>query len=135
MREIVREPSNRFDWWIMKTFNVLPTDERYLSLTSEQKDFIWENFLVDHPEDEKKIKNKMFDPDFDEEWEALGKEKSDGDDSDVMDDIDDDDDFSDIQTNYAKFLKSRPDLELEVETQKKEAPTPSDKKTEDWEEV
>jgi hypothetical protein len=57
----------------MKTFNLLPNDERIQGLTEEQIDFIWCSLMID----DAKAKGKTevyIDPDFDEEWNKLEKE-------------------------------------------------------------
>ncbi|MBD1372592.1 hypothetical protein IC620_09520 [Hazenella sp. IB182357] len=71
MRQIASHPEIRFDLWIMKQFQVLPTDPRYLSLTQEQRDLLWEGFLLDHPEIEKKMEQTMQDDDFEQAYQAL----------------------------------------------------------------
>jgi len=68
MREIARLPQARFDWWIQKTFNVLPTDSRFLDLTSEQKELIYEHLLIDNP-DLAKNSESYYDPEFEDLWE------------------------------------------------------------------
>src|SRR5690606_9486110 len=96
---------NRFDWWIMKNFNVLPTDERFLNLTAEQREFIWEQYLIDNPDLDKKI--KQYDPDFEKEWEELGEVE------DVKTDNSSPDDMElDIEKTMEEFLQERPDMAL-----------------------
>lgn len=113
MKEIVKEAQNRFDWWILKTWNVLPTDERYINLTEEQKEFLWENFLLDHPEIQKKLENRFYDPDFDKEWEKLGNGDEEEEKAETSDDFDEaEDDYSELEAVYSDFLASREDLSI-----------------------
>jgi hypothetical protein len=51
-------------WWVQKTFQVLPTDERFKALTQEQLDILWEQYLLDHPDIEKKTEEVFHDPDY-----------------------------------------------------------------------
>lgn len=108
MREIAKEPQNRFDYWIMKTFTVLPTDERFINLTAEQKELLWENYLIENPEIEKQLNRKIYDPDFEKEWEALDDEN--GKDTDMEDS--DDDDFASAEENFAKYVEGNSNLKL-----------------------
>ena len=129
MRAIAEESDNRFDWWIMKTFNVLPTDERFRELTTFQRDFIWENFLLDNPEIEAKLKKaNEDDPDFNREWEELDKEEK-----RVEEDVD-----SDVaEKAFEDYLKNN-DLDIpDVDEilRRKGIVLPKANEVDDWEEV
>lgn len=67
IKKIADNPEIKFDLWLMKRFNVLPTDERFLNLTYEQRELLWEDYLNDHPEIRKRIEN--YDPEFEKVWE------------------------------------------------------------------
>jgi hypothetical protein len=77
----------RFQWWIQTKWQVLPTDPRFMDLTTEQMDLMYEHFLIDskptiglptktyHDPDYAKEENiqhdeKYHDPDFDDAWNA-----------------------------------------------------------------
>lgn len=135
MKEIARESDNRFDWWIMKQFQVLPTDERFINLTEEQKELIWQHYLLDNPEIAKKV--SQFDPEFEEEWNSLGKDEETSKPEETYEDID-------IEQSMEEFLKERPEMSLPenyIEQKLKERginlEKPKDNKptTEEWEEV
>jgi hypothetical protein len=49
IKEIAKSPKARFEWWVQTKFNVLPTDSRYIDLTEEQLDLMWEHYLIDNP--------------------------------------------------------------------------------------
>jgi hypothetical protein len=68
LKEIAQLSEARFDWWIQKNFQVLPTDDRFTNLTLEQKDLMYEHFLLDNPELTKKD-TKARDDSFDEEYD------------------------------------------------------------------
>jgi hypothetical protein len=86
MEEIAKTNIARFEWWIQKSFHVLPTDERFLSLTEQQMDLLYEHFKIDHPElrEDDKARDSEYDeaqdgmqmeqhehyedPDFDKAW-------------------------------------------------------------------
>lgn len=118
----------------MKTFNVLPTDERFLNLTAEQKEFLWQNYLLDHPEIERKINGKIYDPDFEKEWESMDVEtteedaKKDGEAQELY--VPEDEDFSAVEESFAKFLEERPDLKIDEDKLQQLVNDP-----EEWEEV
>lgn len=76
-------------WAILKYFRVLPTDPRFLSLTTEQLDYIYESFILDGELRQKKneeatIKQNVsptnigtteyFDPEFEELWNEIEEE-------------------------------------------------------------
>ena len=102
----------------MKEWKVLPTDPRFLELTSEQKDFLWDNFLIDNPEIEKKLKNRFDDEEFDEEWDKLDEdtpEDSQEHSQDVVNSSEGNSDSEGFETEikaYESFLNERKDLEL-----------------------
>lgn len=50
MKELAKSNLARFDWWIQTKFNVLPTDERFINLTDEQKELLLEHYLIDNPD-------------------------------------------------------------------------------------
>lgn len=98
----------------MQKFNVLPTDERFLSLTEEQKEFIWENYLLDNPDLKKKLQNRFHDSEFDEIWDNLEKAPSeDAQDGSVVSEEDNtEEDYSDVVSNYNEFLEENDSLSL-----------------------
>ena len=76
----------RFQWWVQKTFNVLPTDSRFTDLTEEQLDLMFQHYLLDA----KPVKTKKSaedpdyeepehydDPDFEAEWKKAEDEDQD----------------------------------------------------------
>lgn len=114
MKEIVKEAQNRFDYWIMEKWQVLPTDERFLNLTEEQRDFLWENFLLDHPEIQKQLENRFYDPEFDKEWEKLDKEEDQDTNSEDLEGAETvEDEFIGFEDVYKEFLDSHEDLSIE----------------------
>jgi len=66
MKEIAKTSQARFEWWVQTKFNVLPTDPRYRSLTTEQFDLMYHHFLIDNPEEEDVVKAAS-DPDYKED--------------------------------------------------------------------
>jgi len=80
MTEIAKSDQARFEWWIQTKWQVLPTDPRYLDLTEEQKDLMFEHYKLDNTdtvthkagevnEEGAVIEPEHFDdPDFDKEW-------------------------------------------------------------------
>ncbi len=105
IKAIASDSENRFDWWIQKTFSVLPTDQRFLDLTSEQRELLWENFLLDNPEIAKKLKDRFHDPEFDEIWEAMSEESQEGAEDPESDslDISDPEDLEELEDTYKEF--------------------------------
>ena len=73
MTEIAKISEARFQWWVQKTFNVLPTDSRYLDLTMEQLDLMYEHFLLDNPLPNEG-NNKARDGDYDKEYSSTDRE-------------------------------------------------------------
>lgn len=134
LKELAKLPESRFEAWIWKTWNVLPTDERYLNLTEEQRKILWEDFLLDHPEISKEInKQKTYDPDFDKEWEKLMAEAE----SDAIDDFDDDfSEFKDVEEAFQSFVEQH---DLHTESDEKLKQRLENRKLynseEEWEEV
>lgn len=115
MKEIAQHPENRFDWWIMKTFMVLPTDQRFLDLTPEQRELLWEHYLLDNPELAKKIENRINDPEFEKEWEELAYEEAQNSFENEVKVVKTDnaqDGFDEIEKAYEKYLQQNKDLEL-----------------------
>lgn len=76
MKEIAQHPENRFDTWILKTWRVLPTNPDFINLTEEQREWLWQDYLLDHPEIAKKIAEAN-DTEFQEEWDKMDKENPD----------------------------------------------------------
>lgn len=76
MKEIAQHPENRFDTWILKTWRVLPTSPDFINLTEEQRELLWQDYLIDNPEIAKKI-NQANDTDFQDEWEKMDKDNPD----------------------------------------------------------
>lgn len=70
IKDIAFSEESRFLWGIQKYFRVLPTDPRFLSLTTEQLDLMYENMLIDQGRYDKngnlKTDKKPIDKDFDE---------------------------------------------------------------------
>ena len=65
---------------------MLPTESRFLDLTEEQLELMYQHYLIDNPPKAEKTNSAhdpeyeeppeaFYDPDFDEEWEKLGKEE------------------------------------------------------------
>jgi len=102
----------------MKEWRVLPTDPRFLDLTAEQKDFLWDNYLIDHPEIEKKIRNRFDDEEFDKEWDTLDGDTPENAQERSQDDVNSSEGNSDQESfgneikAYESFLNERKDLEL-----------------------
>jgi hypothetical protein len=71
IQEIAKTNQARFEWWVQKTFNVLPTDDRFLNLTEEQMDLIYEHFKLDHPELDKQQDEKARDSEYDNEQDSI----------------------------------------------------------------
>jgi hypothetical protein len=100
MKEVAKTDQARFEWWLQSKFNILPTDPRYMDLTQEQIDLIYEHYIIDNPPkksaytdadyEKEEAKNAEYnaqqskdegrlplqdherfdDPDFDAEWDA-----------------------------------------------------------------
>lgn len=62
----------RLNAWICKKFNVLPSNPDFQNLTDEQKEWLWEDYLLDNPDIKRKIENAM-DEEFEEDWNNLDK--------------------------------------------------------------
>lgn len=60
-------------WWIRRFYNLPPTDERFLNLTSEQIELELENHLIDNPELRKEFYS---DPYYEEAEQRAIKEDS-----------------------------------------------------------
>lgn len=71
LQEIAKTNQARFEWWVQKTFSVLPTDDKFLNLTEEQMDLMYEHFKLDHPELQKQEDNKARDSDYDNEQDGI----------------------------------------------------------------
>lgn len=131
--EIAKEPEIRFDLWIMKTWKVLPTDPRYLDLTEEQRELLWEDFLIDHPEIREEInkRGKVYDDDFDELWESLDKlENTSEGDWEVIEDTDVDVDA--VSDNFKAFIEEKNlDIQYDPSVERLLKSSPAD----EWEEV
>lgn len=74
----------RFQWWIQTNFKVLPTDPRFMDLTDEQVELMFQHFLIDNPTVKKKVENedgtyaepdRYYDPDFDDAWNDTDEEE------------------------------------------------------------
>lgn len=119
----------------MKTFNVLPTDPKFLDLTEFQREFLWENFLLDNPEIEAKMKKAQEDdPDFDQEWEELDKPDTTNDETFETED----DEFTDAEKAFESFLSNSDDLnipDVDETLRKKGIVLPKTTEVSDWEEV
>jgi hypothetical protein len=98
----------------MKTFNLLPTDQRFLDLTDEQREYIWHNYLIDNPELEKKLKNRFDDPEFDKEWDKLDEEPQEGS-SKPLESLEgngDQEDYDEIEASYEAFIQGNEDMRI-----------------------
>lgn len=97
MDNIVKNPYSRNLWHIMKTFKVLPTDERFTDLTDEQIGFILGNMIYDNKQEEwarKGVKpGSQFEDPEDDYWDK------------------DDEDFEVLKTNH-----DEEDIAKQVET-------------------
>lgn len=76
MKEIAQHPENRFDTWILKTWRVLPTNPDFINLTEEQRELLWQDYLIDNPDVAKKIEQAN-DTDFQDEWNKMDKDNPD----------------------------------------------------------
>lgn len=94
----------------------------------EQRELLWEDFLLDHPEIAEKVKNKVYDEDFDEEWEALEELDTSSEDTEEPDE-------EAIAENFKHFVEEVGlDIEYHPEVQRllnQKQPLIED----DWEEV
>lgn len=119
----------------MKTFRVLPTDSRYQDLTKEQRELLWEDFLLDHPEIAEKVENKIYDDGFDAEWEALEKIGAPSEDPEESKEHEDYEEEEVIAQNFRQFVEETGlDIEYHPEVQRllnQQKPLVED----DWEEV
>jgi len=120
----------------MKQWKVLPTDQRYLDLTDEQRELLWEDFLLDNPDIARKIEAQTQDPEFEKDWENLDNESP--------EEASEEDEWEDISDKLDEFIESKGlDLEVnpEVEEILKRAQAESVEKEKqkladfDWEEV
>lgn len=120
MEKIAKDPSVQFDLWILKTYNILPTDERFQKLTVEQRQLLFHIFLEEHPE----IKNKHYDPEFDEALEQVER------DSINLEDT------RDISEKFEEFVKEHDldDIEYSEEA-KRILEQIKLKQIDDWEEI
>ena len=76
LKEIAKSSLARFEWWIQTKFTVLATDDRFLNLTDEQKDLMYEHYLIDNPAKESDTKDEDYDnAQTDAENEAKGVSK------------------------------------------------------------
>lgn len=108
IKDIVKDPDIMFDLWIMRTWNVLPTDERFQNLTREHKMLLWEDYLLQNPQIAKKIEDS--DPEFEKEWESL-----EGEIDSLESDYEEDEDV--IAEKFEEFVKEKGlDMELKPGT-------------------
>ena len=137
MREIVREPESRFNWWIMKTFKVLPTSPEFQALTGAQRTFIWESYLEDNPKVREKIDRVNYDSGFDEEWDRLDAQKpSEGDEAPDDTNIpDDDEDLSELAQRAYEALQSDDETKLEPARDRLREKGITIDAVDDWQEV
>jgi len=136
MQEIIKEPSNRFDYWIMREWKVLPTSPEFQNLTSDQKEFLWENFLLDNPEISKRLANRFVDEDFDKEFEKTEKAAVEA--QDAYESKTDQDEIDAIEESYSRFTEQDGDLPDYREVLKAKGIVLDNEKLEDdddWEEV
>lgn len=74
MSEIAKSSTARFDWWVQTKFGVLPTDSRFLDLTEEQKDLMYEHFIIDNPTTKEQPDNSQDRDDYEEALNDADKE-------------------------------------------------------------
>lgn len=74
IKEIARDPDMRFDAWILKKWQILPSNPDFLNLTLEQKKWLWEDYLLDNPDVQRKI-DEAQDEEFQKEWNELDSEE------------------------------------------------------------
>ena len=72
MKRLARTPYMRNLWLVMKTFNILPTNEDFRNLSDDQLDIMFYSFEEDHRESERARKgltteNEYYDSSFEEE--------------------------------------------------------------------
>lgn len=116
---------------------MLPTSPDFLNLTEEQREYLWDNFLLDNPKIEQQLKNRFDDPDFDEEWNAMevGSES----------DEENEDDFDDVEQSVGAYFEESEALDMPSVyerlkakgikiPQSGETPVVTSDKIEDWEE-
>jgi len=140
IKAIASDSENRFDWWIQKTFEVLPTDPRYYDLTTEQRELLWEHYLIDNPEVAKKLKDTFYDPEFDEIWDAMAEEAQEGAEgsSGTPLDISDPEDVDVIESVYREFTAGDdelPDYKQVLKARGIVVDNENIDEIEDWEEV
>lgn len=145
MKEIAQHPENRFDTWIMKTWKILPTNPDFINLTEEQREWLWQDYLLDNPEIAKKI-DQSNDTEFEEEWNSMDKDNPESTESDDKGyDIDLSDEFNKFvkDTNMEDIERSPESLAILEKINKSQDSAllnPSDWEevdldSEDWEEV
>lgn len=102
IKKIAQLPEIQFDSWIWRTWRVLPTDDRYLNLTKEQRELLWEDFLLNNPKIAEEIeKEKDYDPEFEQEWKKLMEESES---EDIQDTDDDFSEFKDVEKAFEDFV-------------------------------
>lgn len=74
LKRLVSRPVARNYWYIMKTFNVLPTDPRLQAMTQEQIDFILYNVMRDAKEAAAAQKGYYIDADYADDDESYESE-------------------------------------------------------------
>ncbi len=142
IRQITQNPENRFDWWILKEWKLLPTSPDFLNLTEEQREYLWDNFLIDNPKIEQQLKNRIEDDEFDDEWNAMevGTESDEESENKFAQE-----DYSDIEKSVGAYLYGNDALEMPSVyerlkakginiTQAEEAPVIKSEEIADWEE-
>lgn len=137
VEKIVQDPNNRLDWWVMKTFNVLPTSEEFMNLTGMQKEFIYQNYLEDNPKLKSKIQNVQYDDDFNEEWDKLApKEGSEGSEDAIEEDYGEDDEIlAELAQKAYSELQDNEDTAMEPARERLKKYSLKTADVDDWEEV
>lgn len=97
----------RFNAWICKRFNVLPSNPDFQNLTEEQKEWLWEDYLLDNPDIKRKIENAM-DEEFEEDWNNL----------DNADDVSDLERYKDVEYKAKDFLENDDGFERSEEAKR-----------------
>jgi len=92
----------------MKEWRVLPTSPEFQNLTADQKEFLWENFLLDNPEISKRLANRFVDEDFDKEFEKAEKVAVEA--QNTFEGKTDQDEIEAIEESYSRFTEQDGDL-------------------------
>jgi hypothetical protein len=111
IKEIAKNPDVRLDAWILKKWNVLPSNPDFQNLTEEQRKWLWEDYLLDNPELAKKLRHNE-DDEFDKEWDEM--EMKEGEPEESPEDSDESG-YSEYESVGDKFNRFVNDNGMEVE--------------------